>query len=132
MVYLKLYLSTFVAFLAIDMVWLGFVARPFYKKQLGFILAPKPNWSAAIIFYLLFVLGILVFVVVPGLRENSFKYILLYGAFYGLITYATYDLTNLSTLNQWPVLVTVVDIIWGIVLSTAVSVISFIVGKWLV
>jgi uncharacterized membrane protein len=129
--YTKLYLVTFFAFLAIDMIWLGLVARPFYQKYLGFLMAPKPNWLAAIIFYLLFIAGILLFVVVPGLKMDSFKITLLYGMFFGLITYATYDLTNLATISNWPLLVTVVDIIWGMVLSMSVSAISFLAGKWL-
>jgi uncharacterized membrane protein len=128
---LKLYFATLVAFFAIDMVWLGFVARTFYRKHLGFLMAPKPNWLAAIIFYLLFIVGILVFVVVPGLDDDSLKTTLLRAALFGLITYATYDLTNLATLKDWPVLVTVVDLTWGVVLSVAVSCVGFLVGKWL-
>jgi uncharacterized membrane protein len=129
--YLKLYLVTTIAFFAIDMVWLGLVARTFYRKYLGFLMAPSPNWLAAIIFYLLFIVGILVFVVLPGLEDNSFKTTLLRAALFGLITYATYDLTNLATVKDWPVLITVVDMAWGTVLSVAVSSISFWVGKWL-
>jgi len=129
--YLKLYLVTTIAFFAIDMVWLGLVARTFYRKYLGFLMAPSPNWLAAIIFYLLFIVGILVFVVLPGLEDNTFKTTLLRAALFGLITYATYDLTNLATVKDWPVLITVVDMAWGTVLSVAVSSISFWVGKWL-
>ncbi len=129
--YLKLYLATLIAFLAIDMVWLGLVARTFYRKHLGFLLAPSTNWGAAIIFYLLFILGILVFVVVPGLEDNSLKTTLLRAALFGLITYATYDLTNLATVKDWPVLITVVDMAWGTFLSVAVSYVGFMVGKWL-
>ena len=129
--YLKLYLVTTIAFFAIDMVWLGLVARTFYRKYLGFLMAPSPNWLAAIIFYLLFIVGILVFVVLPGLEDNSFKTTLLRAALFGLITYSTYDLTNLATVKDWPVLITVVDMAWGTVLSVAVSSISFWVGKWL-
>lgn len=127
--YLKLYIATFAAFLAIDMLWLGLVARDFYQKYIGFILSPSPNWLAAGIFYLLFILGILVFVVIPGLKENSFKRTLVRAALFGLITYATYDLTNLATLKDWPVLLTVVDLAWGTTLSTAVSAVSFWVGR---
>jgi len=129
--FLKLYLVTTIAFFAIDMVWLGFVARTFYRKYLGFLMAPSPNWLAAIIFYLLFIVGILVFVVLPGLEDNSFKTILLRAALFGLITYATYDLTNQATVKDWPALITVVDMAWGTGLSVAVSSISFWVGKWL-
>ncbi len=129
--YLKLYLVSLAAFFAIDMFWLGLVARSFYQQYLGFLLAPSPNWLVAAIFYLLFIAGILFFVVVPGLERDSFKATLLRAALFGLITYATYDLTNLATLKDWPVLLTVVDMIWGTVLSVLVSSVGFMVGKWL-
>jgi uncharacterized membrane protein len=92
--YTKLYFVTLLAFFAIDMVWLGLVARMFYRKYLGFIMSPNPNWLAAVIFYLLFVLGILVFVVLPGLQSGSLQTTLLRAALFGLITYSTYDLTT--------------------------------------
>lgn len=129
--YLKLYLATLIAFFAIDMIWLGIVAHTFYRKYLGFLLAPSTNWLAAIIFYLLFIVGILVFVVLPGLENNSLKTTLWRAALFGLITYATYDLTNLATVKDWPVIVSIVDITWGIVLSVSVSFIGFWAGKWL-
>ena len=129
--YLKLYFATLIAFFAIDMVWLGLVARTFYRKYLGFLMAPSPNWLAAILFYLLFIVGILVFVVVPGLEDNSPKTTLLRAALFGLITYATYDLTNLATVKDWPVLITVVDMAWGTILSVVVSLVSLMAGKWL-
>lgn len=130
--YLKLYLVSLAAFLAIDMLWLGLVARSFYQQQLGFIMASSVNWLAAIIFYLLFILGILFFVLVPGLESGSLKATLLRAALFGLITYATYDLTNLATLKDWPVLLSVVDLIWGTFLSVSVSAIGFIAGKRLI
>lgn len=129
--HLKLYLATLIAFFAIDMLWLGLIARTFYRKYIGFLMAPNPNWLAAIVFYLLFIVGILVFVVLPGLESGSLQSMLLRAALFGLITYATYDLTNLATVKDWPVIVTVVDLAWGTVLSTAVSYVSYLAGKWL-
>jgi uncharacterized membrane protein len=129
--YLKLYFSTLAVFFAIDMFWLGLVARTFYRKHLGFLMAPNLNWLAAIIFYLLFIVGILVFVVLPGLESGSLRDTLLRAALFGLITYATYDLTNLATLKDWPIIITVVDMIWGTVLSVMVSYASFVIGRWL-
>ena len=129
-VYLKLYFATLLVFFAIDMLWLGLVARTFYAKYLGFLMG-STNWLAAIIFYLLFVLGILVFVVVPGVKEGSLQLTLVRAALFGLITYATYDLTNLATIKDWPILVTVVDIIWGTVLSLLVSLASFFIARGL-
>jgi uncharacterized membrane protein len=126
---LKLYLVLLVAFFAIDMLWLGLVARSFYQQHLGFLMAPSTNWLVAIIFYLLFIVGILFFVVVPGLESGSLKATLVRAALFGLISYATYDLTNLATLKDWPVLLSVVDMLWGTFLSVSVSAVGFIVGK---
>ena len=92
--YLKIYLISLAGFLAIDFVWLAFVARGFYRKQLGFLLADQPNWWAAVGFYLLFVAGMVVFVVAPSLQAGSLRKAFLLGGFFGLVTYATYDLTN--------------------------------------
>ena len=129
--YLKLYSCTLLAFIAIDMVWLVLVARGFYQKHLGFLMRSNPNWSAAVLFYLLFVFGLLVFVIVPSLETGSTKKVLVLGALFGLITYATYDLTNLATIKDWPWIVTVVDLLWGGVLATSVSYLAFLAGKWL-
>jgi uncharacterized membrane protein len=130
--YLKLYLVSLAAFFAIDMLWLGLVARSFYQQHLGFLMDPSPNWFVAILFYLLFIFGLLVFVIVPGLKGNSLKTTLLKAALFGLITYATYDLTNLATLKDWPALLSIVDMLWGTVLSVLVSYISFMAGKRLI
>ena len=129
--YVKLYFTCLVAFLAVDMVWLGLIAKNFYRKYIGFLLAPNPNWVAAIIFYLLFVVGVVVFVVVPGIKETSIKNTLLRAALFGLITYATYDLTNMATVKDWPLIVTVIDLIWGMVLSTIVGVVGYYAAQWL-
>ena len=130
--YLRLYLVSLAAFFAIDMLWLGLAARSFYQQHLGFLMAPSPNWFVAIVFYLLFILGLLVFVVLPGLGAKSLKTTLLHAALFGLITYATYDLTNLATLKDWPALLSVIDMAWGTVLSVLVSYISFMAGKRLI
>jgi uncharacterized membrane protein len=131
MYYVKLYVCAFVGFLAIDMVWLTLVARGFYRRQLGFLLSDQPNWWAAIAFYLLFVVGLLVFAVVPALQAGSLGRALLLGGFFGLVTYATYDLTNHATVKNWPWMVTLVDMTWGLVLAASVSCIGFLVGRWL-
>ena len=127
--YIKLYLISLLAFFAADMMWLGLIAGSFYKSHLGFIMAPEVNWTAALIFYCLFILGILVFVVLPAIKENALPIMLVKAAFFGLITYATYDLTNLATVKDWPLIVTVVDLIWGMVLVTFVRLVGFFTGK---
>jgi uncharacterized membrane protein len=129
--YLKLYLSVFALFLVIDMLWLGMVAGWFYRKNLGYLLSPDVKWSAAIVFYLLFVAGLLVFAILPGLQAGSVRRAIALGAFFGLVSYATYDLTNLATIKDWPLIVTVVDLIWGAVLSGILSYLGFRIGFWL-
>jgi uncharacterized membrane protein len=129
--YMKIYVSALVGFLVIDMIWLGVVARGFYRRHLGFLLADQVNWWAALSFYLLFVAGVLVFAVAPGLQANSLPRALLLGGFLGLVTYGTYDLTNLATAKNWPLIVTVVDMVWGTVLAAAVSCIGYLAGTWL-
>jgi len=128
--YIKLYVVTLAAFLAIDAVWLALVARTFYRRYLDWLMAANPNWIAALAFYLLFVVGVLVFVVVPGVEDGSLRTTLLKGALFGLIAYGTYDLTNQATVKNWPLTITAVDMVWGTVLSVAVSYIGFVAGKW--
>lgn len=126
---LKLYFITLIAFLAIDSLWLGLVAPSFYSSQIGYIMAETPNFLAAGLFYLLFIFGMVMFIVEPGVREQTLMQAVTRGALFGLVTYATYDLTNLATLEGWPVLVTVVDLAWGTFLSGAVTLISVWAGK---
>jgi uncharacterized membrane protein len=126
--FLKLFLIALPVFFAIDMVWLVLVAKNFYQKQIGFLMKPEINWFAAIIFYLLFIAGLVAFVISPAIEKHSLVHAILFGALFGLITYATYDLTNLATLKDWPLLVTVVDLIWGTVLAASISVITYIIA----
>ena len=126
--FFKLFIIALPVFFVIDMVWLVVVARKFYKEQIGFIMTPDINWIAAVIFYLLFIAGLVSFVISPAVEKQSWLHALLFGAFFGLVSYATYDLTNLATLRDWPVLVTVVDLAWGTVLGAAVSVTTFLVA----
>lgn len=125
--FIKLFLIALTVFFIIDMVWLVLVAKKFYQEQIGFLMRPDINWFAAIIFYLLFIIGLVTFVISPAIEKHSWVHALLFGALFGLVTYATYDLTNLATLKNWPILVTVVDLIWGTVLSASISVITFLI-----
>ena len=129
--YLKLYIATVPVFFLIDMVWLGLVARTFYQKRLGFILSDQVNWTAAIIFYLIFISGIILFAVWPALEAKSLGRAALLGGLFGFFTYATYDLTNLATIKNWPIAVVLVDIAWGFVLCSAVATTSFLIANWL-
>lgn len=125
---IKLYAIALPVFLAIDLIWLGFIAKNFYKEQIGFLMKNNVNWTAAIIFYLLFIIGLVFFVIEPALSKGSIMHAVVFGALFGLITYATYDLTNLATLKDWPVLVTIVDLIWGAFLSASVSAITYLIA----
>lgn len=108
----------------LDAAWLGLIAPKFYKKHIGFIMADNPNWLAAVAFYLIFILGVCVFVVYPGRKNTStLTNIGLHGALFGLVTYATYDLTNQATLKNWPAIVTGVDLLWGTFLTGLVSIV---------
>lgn len=127
--FIKLYLSTFIVFLGIDAIWLTKIAPTFYKNNIGHLMSDKPNLIPALVFYILNIIGILVFAVIPALNNNSPKTAILLGSLYGLVTYATYDLTNYATLKGWPLKVVLVDLAWGIILSTTVSVISYYIGS---
>lgn len=126
---IKLFLIALPVFFIIDMLWLVLIAKKFYSEQIGFLMRPDINWFAAVIFYLLFVAGLVIFVISPALEKHSWVHAILFGALFGLITYATYDLTNLATLKDWPVLVTVVDLIWGTVLASSISVITYLIAN---
>ena len=122
------YLLTVPAFFLIDMIWLGLVAKNFYQSQIGFLLGPV-NWTAAIIFYLLYIIGIVVFAIHPALIAGSFSKAVIFGALFGFLAYATYDLTNLATIKGWPLLVTVVDLAWGMVLTGSVAAAGYYLSK---
>lgn len=125
--YIKMYLVALAVFFVIDILWLGFIGRGIYKEHIGFLMKEKPNWVAAIIFYMIYIVGLIFFALYPALAKDSLVYAILVGAFFGLITYATYDMTNLATLKDWPIFIVIVDIIWGTVLCSATTAISFII-----
>lgn len=123
--YIKIYIVTLIVFFVIDIIWLGFVAKNIYKEHIGFLMREKTNWIAAIMFYMVYIVGLIFFALNPALAKDSLMYAVLVGAFFGLITYGTYDMTNLATLKDWSMFIVVVDIIWGIVLCSVTTAISF-------
>jgi len=127
--FFKLFLIALPVFVVIDMAWLVLIAKKFYQDQIGFLMKPDINWLAAILFYLLFISGLVIFVITPAVEKHSWIHALVYGALFGLITYATYDLTNLATLKNWPYLVAIVDLIWGTLLAASISVISYFISS---
>lgn len=132
MTFVKIYSVAVAVFFLIDMVWLGVIAKNLYRKYIGHLMLATPNWSAAIIFYLLFVVGLVIFAINPALSKNSWSYALLYGAMFGFFTYMTFDLTSLAVIKGWSWEIVVIDIIWGIVLAGSVSAVTyFICSKYL-
>jgi uncharacterized membrane protein len=121
------YIITLVIFLILDFAWIGFIAKKIYAKHLGYIMRKKPNWWAAILFYLLYIFGITVFVLSPALNQSSPMFALLYGGLFGLVAYSTYDLTNLATTKDWPDGLTFVDMVWGCVLSAMTCYLSYLI-----
>jgi len=129
LLFLKLYGISFIIFFAIDLLWLGIIAKNIYQRYIGELLRPDVNWVAAILFYLLFIGGLVIFVLMPAVDSGSWVKALLLGAFFGFITYATYDLTNLATLKGWPIQITIIDLIWGTFLGASTSTLSYLAYK---
>lgn len=121
------YLLAASLFIAIDAVWLSTMSKRFYRKQIGKLLADKPNFAAAAVFYAIYILGIIVFVLNPALEKDSLSYAILGGALLGITMYATYDLTNQATLKQWPTVLTVVDMAWGAFVTSIVATLTFLI-----
>ncbi len=124
------YLLTFTVFFAIDMAWLGFIAKDLYRKHLSDFLSDQVNWPAAFIFYFLFIIGIFIFAILPAVEKDSVRTAIVLGGLFGFFTYATYDLTNLATLKNWPVFIVWIDVIWGFLLTSTVSTAGFYIVKW--
>ena len=121
------YLTTTVVMVVIDMVWLGVIAKPMYQAGIGHLMAEKPNIAAAISFYALFPIGLMIFAILPESATSGWQSTALLGALFGFFTYATYDLTNLATLKNYPLQLALVDIFWG----SLVSAIAATAGKFI-
>jgi uncharacterized membrane protein len=126
-----LYAITTVAFFALDFIWLSTATSRIYKPYLGDLLAPKPNLAVAAAFYLFYIVGLIALAIVPGLKEGAIAGAMWRGALFGLLAYATYDLTNLATVQGWAWQVSVIDMIWGTALNTIVAAVGFAAGRWL-
>ena len=116
--YLAAYAGTFAVMLALDLLWLGVLAKPLYQKGLGALMLEQPLWPVAAVFYALFALGLVIFGVAPHEPSRSWSHTLTMAALFGFFCYATYDLTNLATLKNWPVGLSFIDMAWGTVVST--------------
>lgn len=123
----KTYVTALLLFFLIDFIWLVVIAKNLYQKKLGYLMSDQPNWIVAALFYLIFLAGLVFFVIHPALTKESFRYALFAGMFFGFVTYSTYDLTNLATLKDWPYLITIIDLIWGSVLGGLVSTLTYFI-----
>jgi uncharacterized membrane protein len=122
-----LFIIAFLVFFIVDLLWLGLFAKTIYQSLLKPLLAPKTNWIAAVVFYVLYIVFLVVFVIHPAVLKADILYALQYGAMFGFITYATYDLTNLATLKGWPFKIVWIDMLWGTVLGASVSTITYFI-----
>ena len=125
---LKLFFISLPIFLTIDMLWLVVIARSFYRQQIGHLMSSTVNWGAALLFYAIFLIGLCIFVIAPAMEKKMWLHSLSMGALFGIVTYATYDLTNYAVLKDWPLTVTIVDILWGMTLSATVSVLTYFIA----
>ena len=125
------YILTTVVFFTIDMVWLGFVAKNIYRKYLGALLSDTVNWTAAIVFYMIFIVGIFIFVINPSVEKQSVFRAVILGAVFGFIAYATYDLTNYATLKGFPLNIVCIDLAWGAVLTATVSLAGYYIVRFI-
>lgn len=115
----------------LDFIWLGYVAKKLYYSEMGALLLEKPNMSAALLFYVIYVVGVVVFVVNPALEKGSLAYAAGFGALFGLVAYATYDLTSLAVIKGFTPKIVVIDLLWGMILTaTVASVTYFVVHRW--
>ncbi|MBX9773976.1 MAG: DUF2177 family protein [Xanthobacteraceae bacterium] len=131
MTYVTAYLATLIVFLAADMVWLGTMVDRVYRPALGDMLSTSVNFPPAIVFYLIYPIGLLIFAVLPAVKSGSVATAATYGALFGFFTYATYDLTNYATLRNWTLSVTAIDMAWGTVLGALASAVGcYVVMKF--
>ncbi len=123
------YAGSFLSLLVLDAIWLGLVARTFYRDQLGELMLPSPNLGVAAVFYLFFAGAIVVLAVLPALSTGSVTTALVYGAILGAAAYGTYDITNLATLRNWPVAMTIIDFCWGTFLTAMSAMVGMLVAR---
>jgi uncharacterized membrane protein len=138
--FIKLYATALPMLFLLDLIWVGFVAKNLYAQQIGALMKPDINWLAAVLFYLIFVGALVFFVIAPAVERgmtgqvvgvqgmSALMQLVLTAAFFGLATYATYDLTNLALTKNWPLLITMVDLAWGVALSVIVSIATYFIS----
>lgn len=128
LLFLKLSIIALTVFLVFDIIWLVFVAKNFYKNQIGFLMKEKINYLSAIIFYLIFIVSLVIFVIMPNIDENLVK-LILKASLFGLVTYATYDLTNFSTLKGFKINVVLVDLSYGVIIANITAILTYLIYR---
>lgn len=126
---LKLYAATTAVFFALDIAWLGFIAKGFYARQMGHLVRDDVQWPAAVVFYLIYVAAILVLCVLPAVEKQSLARAAGTGALFGLAAYAAFDLTALALLKEFPLTGALVDLCWGTVLTGTVSAAGYLIAR---
>ena len=129
--FLKLYAATATVFFALDIAWLGYVAKGIYAEQMGHLTRADVQWVPAVLFYLVYVAAIIVLCVKPALERDSVGYGVALGALFGLAAYAAFDLTGLALLKDFPLKGALVDLTWGTFVTATVSGASVVIGRWL-
>jgi uncharacterized membrane protein len=129
--FLKVYAVALGVFLALDLTWLGVVAKGFYQEQLGYLMRPDVRVGAALLFYLIYIVAVVVLVVAPAVEQQSLGRAVATGALLGLAAYAAFDLTSLALVRDFPVTAAIVDLAWGVVLTATVSAAGWWAGmRW--
>ena len=129
MTFIKVFLIALIIFLILDFIWLGLVAKNLYQNEIGTLLKTKFNFVAAFIFYIIFIIALTIFVIIPAINNNSLKEVILLGSLFGLVTYATYDLTNFATLEGFTIKIVIIDLLWGTTLGTLTSTLTYLIYK---
>jgi uncharacterized membrane protein len=127
--FIKLYALTLCTCLTIDLTWIGLIAKNFYQKHLGYLMNENFNLPVGLLFYALFALALVIFVIAPAQEKQSLQKALMLGFFFGLVTYSAYDLTNQATIKDWPMIVTIIDMLWGASMAAATSGITFYIAS---
>ena len=122
---------TFLVLLVIDMIWLGVVAKGMYQEAMGDLMSPNPRLTFAAVFYLVYPIGLLLFAIMPGVEAQSVVRAAVLGALFGMFCYATYDLTNLAVIRNWPLALSFIDIAWGTVVSGVAAAAGAVAWRWM-
>ena len=129
MTFIKLYVASLLIFSGLDFFWLGFIAKNLYRSQIGFLMADDVRWVPAVCFYFIYLFGLTLFATLPALKSGNWLMTLFYGGAFGLVCYATYDLTNLATIRNWPGKIVVYDLVWGTFISGATTFLTCMIAN---